>query len=145
MTKKVYLKTGKRTAKSILVNTEQEEQAIQILNRDTERSIKAQETYNRRCVSFETVYEDGHSYEPTGNLPTPEEECLDKENREELKTLVFLALGKLTKTQRLIVHKYFWEEKNQVEIAEELGVTKANVSITLTRAMNNLKKLLEKN
>ncbi len=145
MTKKVYLKTGKRTAKSILVNTEQEEYAIKVLNRDTERSIKAQETYNRRCVSFETAYENGHSYEPTDNAPTPEDQYVEKENREELKNLIFLALGKLTEQQRTIVHKYFWGEKSQVEIAEELGVTKANVSITLTRAMNNLKKLLEKN
>lgn len=144
MTKKIYLKTGKHSAKQITVETEQEEYAITVLNRDTERSIKAQESYNRRFVSFETAYKDEQTFEPTGNLPTPEEEYLDKENREELKKLVFLALGKLTKTQRLIVHKYFWEEKNQAEIAEELGVTKANVSITLTRAMNNLKKLLEK-
>lgn len=145
MTKKVFLKTGKHSAKQVSVENEQEEYAIKVLNRDTERSIKAQETYNRRCVSFETAYEDGHSYEPTDNAPTPEEAYVEKENREELKNLIFLALGKLTKTQRLIVHKYFWEEKSQVEIAEELGVTKANVSITLTRAMNNLKKLLEKN
>ena len=143
MSKTIYLKTGKHSAKQIKVETEQEEYAITVLNRDTERFIKAQESYNRRFVSFETAYNE-QTFEPTGNLPTPEEEYLDKENREELKKLVFLALGKLTKTQRLIVHKYFWEEKNQAEIAEELGVTKANVSITLTRAMNNLKKLLEK-
>ncbi len=73
MIKKGYLKTDKRTAKSILVNTEQEEQAIKMLNRDTERSIKAQERYNRRFVSFEDAYEDGHSYELADNTPTPEE------------------------------------------------------------------------
>ncbi len=144
MSKTIYLKTGKRKSVKIVVQNDKEEYAITILNRDTERSIKAQESYNRRFVSFEDAYEDEQTFEPTGNLPTPEEQYLDKENREELKKLVFLALGKLTKTQRLIVHKYFWEEKNQAEIAEELGVTKANVSITLTRAMNNLKKLLEK-
>lgn len=54
------------------------------------------------------------------------------------------AIKKLSLRQQEILFKVYFENKKQVEVAKELGVSKCFVSKTLAKAINNLKIILEK-
>ncbi len=140
MSKTIYLKTGKRKSVKIVVENDQEEYALTILNKDTERSIKAQESYNRRFVSFEDAYEDEQTFEPKGNLPTPEEEYIKKEEIE----VLYQAIKSLTTRQQEIIYKRLWEEKSLRQIGAELGLDHKTVHETFVVAKMKIKKYFEK-
>ena len=55
------------------------------------------------------------------------------------------AIDELPAIQRERIKKYYFEEKNEYEIAEEEGVSHQAIHIGLDRARNKLKEILEKN
>lgn len=46
--------------------------------------------------------------------------------------------------QQAIIQKVYFEEKSQREVSKELGVTESAISIQLARAIEKMKKFLEK-
>ena len=71
-------------------------------------------------------------------LPTPEEELIQKQTNDVLK----IQLEKLKPDYRLILELRFLEEKTYKEIAEELNLSMANVKVRLLRARQLLKEIL---
>lgn len=59
------------------------------------------------------------------------------ENEE--KQALYAAIEQLTPRQKEIVYLIYFEEKTQEEAAEMLGISQATVSVTLERAIENLK------
>ena len=55
------------------------------------------------------------------------------------------AIDELPAIERERIKKYYFEEKNEYEIAEEEGVSHQAIHIGLDRARNKLKEILEKN
>ena len=54
------------------------------------------------------------------------------------------AINKLSPMQKEIIKRVYFEGKKQHKVAKELNVSKGTVSITLKRALVNLKKSLQK-
>lgn len=71
-------------------------------------------------------------------LPTPEEELIQKQTNDVLK----IQLEKLKPDYRHILELRFLEEKTYKEIAEELNLSMANVKVRLLRARQLLKEIL---
>lgn len=67
---------------------------------------------------------------------------LKEEEREEENEICKLkfALEKLTDRQRLVLTRCVVERKMQIEVAEELGTSRANISDTLNKALKKLRK-----
>ena len=57
---------------------------------------------------------------------------------------VQLALKKLTNKQRIAIYLYYWENLNQREIAEYLGISRTGVQSRYDSGMKNLRKIMEK-
>lgn len=87
---------------------------------------------------------ESEGFEPVADIQTGEDAYIQKTESETLKKRVHSAIAVLTPRQKEIVIKVFFEEKSQAEVAKELGVTEGTVSVTLERALTNLKKFLEK-
>lgn len=51
------------------------------------------------------------------------------------------VMSALTPRQRQVIQMYFFENKSQNEIAEELGIAQKNVSKTITRAVRRMRKV----
>lgn len=64
---------------------------------------------------------------------------------ESSKADISAALDKLTEKQRNAVLGYYGEEKSQVDLATELGISQKNVNKLLQKAVENLKKELKVN
>lgn len=63
----------------------------------------------------------------------------DEEKRE-----LYAAIAKLTPRQKEVVRLIYFEEKSQEEVSAMLGISQCTISLTLKKAAENLKKLLEK-
>ncbi len=62
---------------------------------------------------------------------------------EEIKDL-HIAIAQLTPRQQQLVKMIYFDEKSQEEVANLLGISQSTISLTLKKAIENLKKLLEK-
>ena len=49
-----------------------------------------------------------------------------------------IAISKLSKSEKEIIFKRFWEEKSQVMISKELGISQAGISRRLRKALNSI-------
>lgn len=56
---------------------------------------------------------------------------------------IILAIKSLSDKQKEIITKVYLENKKQVEVAKELGVSKAFISKTISKAIDNLKKKMK--
>lgn len=140
MTKKVIYKITKQKYEIIEVNTPEEEKIIEDLNRDFERTEKANQRYRARCLSLDELYET-QGFELADDSQFDE----DEEEKERLNQKLHTAIASLTPRQKEIIMLHYFQDKSQVEIAEILHIDKSTVSITLERAHNNLRKYFEKN
>lgn len=68
-----------------------------------------------------------------------EQNYIDEEEKREL----YSAIAKLTPRQKELVRLFYFDGMTQEEIAKKLGVAQATVSVTLERAIENLKKTLK--
>lgn len=97
------------------VETVEQEQAVKMLNRDTDRFAKSEDTYRERYASLDEMYEES-GFEPADDSPTPEEQFLENEKNKAIKRLVAKAMEELTEKQKTVIYKTFWEEKTLREI-----------------------------
>lgn len=56
---------------------------------------------------------------------------------------LYAAISLLTSKQQIVIKKIYFEGKTQKEVAIELNASQPSVSITLDRAIKNLKKILK--
>lgn len=82
--------------------------------------------------------DDDNTIEIPEDLPSPEETLIQKQDNDELS----LNLQKLKPEYRRIIELRFLEDKTYKEIAEELGLSMANVKVRLFRARSLLKDIL---
>ena len=141
MKKKVYYKLNRYQVTKVEVETVEQEQAVKMLNRDTDRFAKSEDTYRERYASLDEMYEET-GYEPADDSPTPEEQFLENEKNEAIKRLVAKAMEELTEKQKIVVYKTFWEQKTLREIGKELGISYVTAFGILETAKKKLKKFL---
>lgn len=98
MKKKVYYKLNRYQVTKVEVETVEQEQAVKMLNRDTDRFAKSEDTYRERYASLDEMYEES-GFEPADDSPTSEEQFLENEKNEAIKRLV-------------------WEHRNIVKLKE---------------------------
>ena len=141
MKKKVYYKLNRYKVAKVEVESVEQEQAVKILNRETDRFAKSEDTYYEKCSSLDEMYEES-GFEPADDSPTPEEQFLENEKNEAIKRLVAKAMEKLTEKQKIVVYKTFWEEKTLREIGKELGISYVTAFGILETAKKKLKSFL---
>lgn len=143
MAKKVIYKITKTTYEIVEVETPEQEALIAELNRDTEREEKRSQVNRIRCRSLEQMREE-EGFEPADTTLSWIEKQIHSEEMSEREKDVLSAIQRLTKRQRQIVILIYYKGKSQAETAKILDVSEPSVSITLERALANLKKMLEK-
>ena len=145
MKKKVIYKVT--TKYSIEIETENidEEKLIEELNKEFERQLKQDKTYHAKTVSLEYLYQNYGFELADTSLSEDEIERIEQHEleKEEFNKKLHEAIEKLRPRQKEIIIKVFFEEKTQREVSIELGVAESTISITLERALNNLKKILK--
>ena len=141
MKKKVYYKLNRYQVTKVEVETVELEQAVKMLNRDTDRFAKSEDTYRERYASLDEMYEES-GFEPADDSPTPEEQFLENEKNEAIKKLVAKAMEELTEKQKIVVYKTFWEQKTLREIGKELGISYVTAFGILETAKKKLKNFL---
>ena len=72
-----------------------------------------------------------------------EEEVLEKILAEEMLERLHTALKKLKPCERNIIHKLFWENKNQTQLADEYGKSQQNMHKIIKRILSKTLKLFE--
>lgn len=143
MKKKVYYKLNRYQVTEVEVETEKQEQAVKMLNRDTDRFAKSEDTYRERCDSLDEMCEE-KGYELASDTLSPEEQMIHDSEQNELKELIQKAIEKLKPRQREMVFMIFFEEKTQAEVAEYYGITESAVSQSMDRIYASLRKILKK-
>lgn len=90
---------------------------------------------------YDTVYNDGGD-----EIYLLDQLKNEKEESEELITNLTVSqlLDKLSEKERYIIEKRYFKEKTQVELAEELGVSQAQISRIEKSALFKMKKRMEK-
>ena len=145
MKKKVIYKVT--TKYSIEIETENidDEKLIEELNKEFERQLKQDKTYHTRTVSLEYLNQKYGFELADTSLSEDEIERIEQHEleKEEFNKKLHEAIEKLRPRQKEIIIKIFFEEKTQREVSIELGVAESTISITLERALNNLKKILK--
>ena len=143
MKKKVYYKLNRYQVTEVEVETEKQEKAVKMLNRDTDRFAKSEDTYRERCDSLDEMCEE-KGYELASDTLSPEEQMIHDSEQNEMKELIQKAIEKLKPRQREMVFMIFFEEKTQAEVAEYYGITESAVSQSMDRIYASLKKILKK-
>ena len=69
MKKKVYYKLNRYQVTKVEVETVEQEQAVKMLNRDTDRFAKSEDTYRERYASLDEMYEES-GFEPADDITT---------------------------------------------------------------------------
>lgn len=141
--KKVVYQITRTQYKIVEVETPEQEELVKELNRDFEREDKREKTAQARCISLDYLFE-SEGFEPADDTPSGYEAYIEKTETKTLNARIHKAIAALTPRQKEIVIKVYFEDKSQAEVAKELGVTEGTVSVTLERALTNLKKFLEK-
>lgn len=68
----------------------------------------------------------------------PEQRILEKESHDELR----FAISQLTERDRRVIEMKYWLKMNNSEMAEQLGITAAQISLINNRAIEKLRKIL---
>lgn len=80
MKKKVYYKLNRYKVAKVEVESVEQEQAVKILNRETDRFAKSEDTYYEKCSSLDEMYEET-GFEPADDTPSPEEQFFENERK----------------------------------------------------------------
>ena len=145
MKKKVIYKVTTKYSIEIEIENIDEEKLIEELNKEFERQLKQDKTYHARTVSLEHLNQKYGFELADTSLSEDEIEKIEQQEleKEEFNKKLHEAIEKLRPRQKEIIIKIFFEEKTQREVSIELGVAESTISITLERALNNLKKILK--
>lgn len=145
MKKKVIYKVTTKYSIEIETKNIDEEKLIEELNKEFERQLKQDKTYHARTVSLEYLNQKYGFELADTSLSEDEQEIIEQQEleKEEFNEKLHEAIEKLRPRQKEIIIKVFFEEKTQREVSIELGVAESTISITLERALNNLKKILK--
>ena len=92
-------------------------------------------------IEHSEIYDNNINKRATKKEKSIEEIILEKFSFQELKE----AIEELSEIQKQRIKKYYFEDKNEYEIAKEEGVSHQAIHIGLERARNKLKEILEKN
>lgn len=96
--------------------------------------------HNRKFVSFDSeMAEELDLIEDSTSISSE-----DRYENEIINNEIKNAINILSPRQNEIINKVYFENKKQIEVAKELGVTKEFVSKTLSKALDKLKKILKK-
>ena len=146
MKKKVIYKVTTKYSIEIETKNIDEEKLIDELNKEFERQLKQDKTYHAKTVSLEYLHQKYGFELADTSLSEDEQEIIEQQEleKEEFNEKLHEAIEKLRPRQKEIIIKIFFEEKTQIEVAKELGVTKGCISTTLARALDNLRKYLKK-
>lgn len=106
------------------------------ISRNEKRVLRHESKY-----SLETYMEYGN--EIAAMVLNAEEQLIERDIQNEMHEKLKNAIRKLTRRQREAVKKVYFEGKKQQEAASEMGITESTLSITLSRALANLKNNLE--
>ena len=100
MKKKVYYKLNRYKVAKVEVETVEQEQSVKILNRETVRFAKSEDTYYEKCSSLDEMYEET-GFEPADDTPSPEEQYIESERQAEIKKQVHMTIRTITTITRL--------------------------------------------
>ena len=106
------------------------------ISRNEKRVLRHESKY-----SLETYLEGGN--EIAAMVVNAEEQLIERDCRKEMHEKLSKAIRKLTRRQREAIKKVYIEGKKRQEAAREMGITESTLSITLSRALANLKNNLE--
>ena len=73
-----------------------------------------------------------------------EKDHIDRETKKEEYAALYKAIRQLRPRQQEMVRMIYFEGISQEDAANKLGIAQASVSITLNRAIRNLKKIMKK-
>ena len=110
-------------------------------NREISRNEK-REVRHESMYSLEAIAE-GEGNELAGETTNAEEEIIEQETIAERNKRLYVAIRSLSPRQQEIIQKVYFEEKSQREVAEEIGITEGTLSLTLERAISNLRKIIK--
>lgn len=92
-----------------------------------------------RHIEHSEIYEENLIKRAKEKTISMEDEFIQKATFEELKR----AIEMLPEPQKRRIKKYYFEDKNEYQIAEEENARQQSINESLERARNNLKKLLK--
>ena len=118
MKKKAYYKLNRYQVTEVEVETEKQEKAVKMLNRDTDRFAKSEDTYRERCDSLDEMSEE-KGYEPESDIPTPEEQLLASE----LKIAIAKGMDNLPKNRKSLCIKHFGKKRHYAKSAKKWVLT----------------------
>lgn len=135
-------KISKEKEKYISKNNEEPtvEYLAKVLNESKEDIILAMESVVKPMSLYDAVYNDG------GDVIYVLDQIKNEKNELEniTETLsVMQALEKLSEKEKTIISKRFFENKTQVDLAKEIGVSQAQISRIEKVALARMKKKLE--
>ena len=99
MKKKVYYKLNRYKVAKVEVESVEQEQAVKILNRETDRFAKSEDTYYEKCSSLDEMYEE------TGFEPADDTEIMHIRFR-----ISLLALTEAKRRLYFIYRKTMWSD-----------------------------------
>ena len=134
MKKKVIYKIERNKFELIEVSTPEEEKAIEALNRDFERTEKANQRYRARFLSLDELHE------TQGFDPADPSSSDNEEQNDVLYQYLYQALEKIKPRYQRAIRLVFWDGKTQRQAAEEMGIKENSFSELLQRALVALKK-----
>ena len=91
-------------------------------------------------LSLDSFEEEGAELEIENSKYDVEQNYIAEEEKQEL----YAAIAKLTPRQQQLVKLIYFDDKSQEEVATTFGRSQCTISLTLKKAVENLKKLLEK-
>ncbi len=142
MKKKVFYKETRQKVFMVEVETQEQENLVIELNKETDRFEKSESTYQARHTSLEKMVEE-KGYMPISQESSPEEKCIEDESKQIMQERIKQAMELLTDRQKEVVYKTFWEDKTLREIGKELGITHVTAHEILESAKKKIKKFLK--
>lgn len=91
-------------------------------------------------LSLDALAESGYDFASEANM---EDSVIAVEEQEEKMAALYAAIENLDERQQHIVKEIYFAGKSQAQVAEELGITQATVSVNLRRILEKLKKFLK--
>lgn len=116
------------------------EEIFEVFNYYELRDLSQMNEYDNH-IEHSEIYENNLNKRAKEKEISLEDYIIQKYSFLELKK----AIDELPAIQRERIKKYYFEEKNEYEIAEEEGVSHQAIHIGLDRARKKLKEILEKN
>lgn len=115
------------------------EELYQVFNEFELKELSQMNEFDRH-IEHSKIYENNLEKRMLKENVNLEDDFIEKATFEEVKR----AIEILPEIQKRRIKKYYFDDKNEYQIAEEEGTTQQAVNYTLTSARNNLKKILKK-